>query len=297
MKILQKILSHGLLIASFVAAFFIYLYRVELFPQWFDKQAQSKATETAEVAEPASGPQPGTPVSTGEEPPSVAAGSGAAEDARAAPEVSAEPVAGREPPTAPEPLSAAAPVRDVEPAHSEPMTEAPATTEYPAEPVIPRADVAAAAQYRPLAPEELKKERYDPVAPVPASVVSAPHYRPLEAKTVATVPAKVSGESDFQSQLEGARQHYWRRDVGAAEKAYRQLTESYPQRAEVWGELGNLYYAQNKLMEATDAYYRAIELLIEQGDAGQARQMLGAMYQLNSDKANDLERRLRQVGG
>ncbi len=65
----------------------------------------------------------------------------------------------------------------------------------------------------------------------------------------------------------------------------------------MWGELGNLYYAQNKLMEATDAYYRAIELLIEQGDAGQARQMLGAMYQLDSDKANDLEMRLRQVGG
>ena len=44
MKIVQKIFSHGLLIAFFVAVFFIYLYRGELFPQWFDKQAQTEVT-------------------------------------------------------------------------------------------------------------------------------------------------------------------------------------------------------------------------------------------------------------
>ena len=35
MRLFQKILSHGLLIGFFGAVFFLYLYRVDLFPQWF----------------------------------------------------------------------------------------------------------------------------------------------------------------------------------------------------------------------------------------------------------------------
>ncbi len=109
---------------------------------------------------------------------------------------------------------------------------------------------------------------------------------------VADVPAV--DEAAFQSQLDQARQLYWRRDLRAAEQAYRRLTESYPQRAEVWGELGNLYYSQREMVQAADVYYRAIELLIEQGDTGRARQMLGAMHQLDSDKARKLEEQLSQ---
>ena len=43
MKLLQKILSHGLLIAFFVAVFFLYLYRVDLFPQWFGEDTPTLA--------------------------------------------------------------------------------------------------------------------------------------------------------------------------------------------------------------------------------------------------------------
>jgi hypothetical protein len=43
MKLIQKILSHGLLIAFFVGVFFLYLYRADLFPQWFGEEAQSVA--------------------------------------------------------------------------------------------------------------------------------------------------------------------------------------------------------------------------------------------------------------
>ena len=160
-------------------------------------------------------------------------------------------------------------------------------------------------QYRPLESGETTKETYNPVAEVTAGVVTAPEYRPLKAKkpapadvTLGTAgPAAVpAGEADFQSQLEQARQHYWRRDMRAAEQAYRRLTDSHPQRAEVWGELGNFYYSQKEMVQATDVYCRAIELLIEQGDAERTRQLLGAMYQLDAEKAKELEAQLRQGG-
>jgi cytochrome c-type biogenesis protein CcmH/NrfG len=105
-----------------------------------------------------------------------------------------------------------------------------------------------------------------------------------------------SADADFQSRLDQARQHYWRRDMPAAEQAYRRLTESHPERAELWGELGNVFFSQKEMVQATDAYYRAIELLIEQGDTARARQLLGAMHQLDAEKAKQLETRLRQAG-
>ena len=41
MKLIQKILSHGLLIAFVVGAFFAYTNRAELFPQWFGKKEKA----------------------------------------------------------------------------------------------------------------------------------------------------------------------------------------------------------------------------------------------------------------
>jgi len=235
MKIVQKLLSHGLLILFFVAVFFVYLYRGDLFPQWFDKQAQTEETPSAA-------------------------------------------------------------------AQTEAMTDVPAGGEQPVEPAVQTADAATDAHYRPVEPEEVAKETYNPVAEVPASVITAPEYRPLQTKKTeppAAISADtgVAGKSDVQSQLEQARQHYWGRDMPAAEQAYRRLTEAHPERADVWGELGNFFFSQREMVQATDAYYRAIELLIEQGDAERARQLLGTMHQLDAVKANELETRLGQAGG
>jgi len=328
MKIVQKILSHGLLIVFFVAVFFIYLYRGDLFPQWFDQQAQTEAIPSPSAA--AQSPL----VSADEQQPSQASGS--IDDSQAALLVPTEPVVEAvEEPVVSQPMSAADPAA----VQTEAMSDVPAGGEQTGEPAAQAAGAATAAQYRPVGPEEASKQTYNPVAEAPASVTTAPEYRPVgpeEASKqtynpVAEAPASVTtapeyrlletektsppgataatakpaavsadngvaSESDFQSQLEQARQHYWSRDIPAAEQAYRCLTESYPERAEVWGELGNLFYSQREMVQATDAYYRAIELLIEQGGAERARQLLGAMYQLDADKANELETRLIQVG-
>ena len=288
MKILQKILSHGLLIAFFIAVFFVYLYRGDLFPQWFGEQAQTAVTPSEPAVEQsaATSAQETVPVHV------EAAGTGG--ESQAVVHESTEPVAETvDQPTVAEPSSAAAPPA----APSEAGTDVPAAGVQHAEPAAPTADATAAAQYRPVEPEETARQSYKPVAEVPDSVTTAPEYRPLKAKQPSPpARAEVSADADFQSQLDQARQHYWRRDLPAAEQAYRRLTESHPEHAEVWGELGNLFFNQNEMVQATDAYYRAIELLIQQGDVEQARQLLGAMYQLDADKANELETRLRQAG-
>jgi len=261
MKIVQKILSHGLLIVFFVAVFFVYLYRGDLFPQWFDKQAQTEETPSAAAQSPV--------VGADESQPSQA--SRTDDNGQAAAHV----------PTAPAVES----------------VEQPIVTE----PVSDAAPAVADAQYRPVEPEEVAKETYNPVAEVPASVITAPEYRPLQTEkteppAAISVDAGSAGKSDFQSQLEQARQHYWGRDMPAAEQAYRRLTEAHPERAEGWGEFGNFFFSQREMVQATDAYYRAIELLIEQGDAERARQLLGTMYQLDAEKAKELETRLAQAG-
>jgi len=298
MKIVQKVFSHGLLIAFFVAVFFIYLYRGDLFPQWFDKQAQTEVTPAPSAAAQ-------SPVVSTEEP-QPAQASGTNDEGRTVALETTEPVVEAvEQPVVTESSSTTAPTGAA--AQTEAMTEVPAAVEQPAGQT---ADAATADQYRPVGPEEAVKETYNPVAEVPASVITAPEYRPLAAEKTApqdaaAEPAKAAAvsadagaadESDFQSQLEQARQHYWGHDMPTAEQAYRRLSESHPERAEVWGELGNLYFSQREMVQATDAYYRAIELLIEQGDAERARQLLGAMYQLDAEKAKDLETRLRQAG-
>jgi len=291
MKIVQKILSHGLLIVFFVAVFFVYLYRGDLFPQWFDKQAQTEETPSAAAQSPV--------VSADESQPSQA--SGTDDNGQAAALVPTAPaVESVEQPLVTEPVSDAAPAVAAAAAQTEAMTDVPAGGEQPVEPAIQTA--AADAQYRPVEPEEVAKETYNPVAEVPASVITAPEYRPLQAEKTdprAAISADigVAGKSDFQSQLEQARQHYWGGDMPAAEQAYRRLTETHPERADVWGELGNFFYSQREMVQATDAYYRAIGLLIEQGDAKRARQLLGTMYQLDAEKANELETRLGQAGG
>ena len=54
MKMLQKILSHGLLIAVIVAAFFMYTNRAELLPNWFgkDKTAQADQVDKRAAVQP-----------------------------------------------------------------------------------------------------------------------------------------------------------------------------------------------------------------------------------------------------
>jgi tetratricopeptide (TPR) repeat protein len=109
--------------------------------------------------------------------------------------------------------------------------------------------------------------------------------------------ASAKGDNAYIRQLEEARQLYWNNDLQAAAEAYSSLTAAYPQRADSWGELGNLYFNAGRWNDAADAYYRAIDLLIDQREPGRARHMLRVLHGLDAGKASELEQRLDRVGG
>ena len=171
MKVVQKILSHGLLIAFMVAAFFIVTNRAELFPQWFAKlQASSSKAFSEQPAAPAvppartvTRPLPEKTVIKREgaaiehaAPPGDESGSGET----ASPLVTAP---GAE--LHPDESTAPAPAAET----AAPAVEAPA----PAETLPPTAEPAGPAAATPTPAETLAPTAAEPAAPVTAAPVPA----------------------------------------------------------------------------------------------------------------------------
>jgi TolA-binding protein len=90
----------------------------------------------------------------------------------------------------------------------------------------------------------------------------------------------------------GARQAYWDGDMAEAERRYQELIIENPEKADAYGELGNLYYSQGAWVEAAKMYYQAAVLLIEQGEAERAGTLVGILTALNPNLAEDLQNEL-----
>lgn len=320
MKLVQKVLSHGLLIAFFVAVFFIYMNRMELFPQWFAKPApattehsrvevESPATVATQVPRPDEGgsmqdivpARPDTVVSESvDETPAAAPGDNQAQ-------AGAEAVQPDTEPQIPATSEGSEPV-------FRPVQEGAEVVQPATEPQIPATSGGSEPVFRPVQ----EKEAVEVAEPASgneaglqqADAVSAPMEEAVaatEEETVASTEQVATGQaaadqdtaaaSDFQERLELARAHFWQQDMRAALQEYQSLAESYPKRAEVWGELGNLYFNNRKISDAMNAYAHAAELLLEQGDAEGARELLNVMYRLDARSASQFEMRLRQAGG
>ena len=331
MRLLQKILSHGLLIGFFVAVFFLYLYRVDLFPQWFGGKAQTVATPSeTRTAKPSTGQAAAPPsVATQPLPPPAVAGAAAVPPAAELPSVAEAPPAAELPPVTeappaaelppvaaqpefppapvargPEPeapVSWAAPAGGLPPADYRPMpgeTSAPPAG-APATPVRPvvqpeRGQVATAPRYRP----ELQRGSYPASQQWATQQALQPRHRPMAGAAQPTAQAAAPTQSsDYEHRLAAARTHFWQRDIGAAMQAYESLTTAYPDSAEAWGESGNVSFKLGHWPQAAEAYYRAVSLLIERGEAERARHLLRVLHGLDADKAGELERRMRKPGG
>ena len=313
MKMLQKILSHGLLIAVIVAAFFIYTKRAELLPEWFGK---AETTQTARIDESA----PAQPVEPGVTTAATSAGgvTNLTADKAAAvsvePEVSAAGQAAIEPTAVsaaePEAVSTFRPLDSGQQDASATGIEAADTPEAVAAPV-----------YRPLPSEEVDKNVVaagqadagvsetpaEPVQPAEPSVDSkltdqepepVPSEQPAAPESSAVAAVNTSSDKPagktVQQQLEEARQLYWQKDVSAATEAYEALGRDYPRDADIWGEIGNFYYSIQQSQPAGIAYYRTVSLLIDKGDTQKARQLLGVLYELDANRGRELDARLQQ---
>lgn len=135
-------------------------------------------------------------------------------------------------------------------------------------------------QYRPEKPRRR-------AAPVPGRAPAWTGTSP------AAVPGATPGGSNYERLLAEARRHFWQQDLVGAVVAYEKLTRGYPDRADAWGEFGNVNFRLGNWSAAADAYYTAIGLLADQGEDARARQLLKVLYGLDAEKAGELEERLR----
>ncbi|MCO6411850.1 MAG: hypothetical protein J5I92_03815 [Thiogranum sp.] len=373
MKLVQKILSHGLLIAFFVAVFFLYLYRQSLFPQWFGTESQSVAQQTESTQQERATAEP-APATAMAEPPqaSASAATGQAVEAGAAdlPSLAgadtAAPADDSLPPMAGEAAPSQASPEDTRPAQPAVAPQAqgsgaddmPSPAEASVAAAYPDTDVSA--QYRPLeeaesdaamgtdatpaspqpeteaagisapaattqtTPADVSQPAQQPAYAAPAAEDASPQYRPLQqqpreppesyrapqaAQRSAAYPAVAAPQSthdtrnvaqaepEFRAGLAEAREIFWSGDLRGAEMRYRNLVESWPEQADGWGELGNLYLTMDQRAMAAEAYHKATGLLIDQGETLRAQHVLRMLHGLDPQKAGELEQRLRQSGG
>lgn len=105
-----------------------------------------------------------------------------------------------------------------------------------------------------------------------------------------------AGADPDQVSLNAARQAYWSGDIERARQEYTGLIERLPDNPDLYGELGNLHYAQGDWAAAAGAYYEAGTRLVKQGRLAQARHLLSVVRGLDKDKAAAFEAYLKEQG-
>jgi tetratricopeptide (TPR) repeat protein len=120
-------------------------------------------------------------------------------------------------------------------------------------------------------------------APVPQGIAAAGSVQKHELDEI------------VKNELIQAREAFWHRDLAKAETLYAELTAKQSDNPDIWGELGNVYLAQNKVKEAADAYYKAAEILIDEGRLRQVGQLMGVIQMAEPAKAQALDQKIRKL--
>lgn len=110
---------------------------------------------------------------------------------------------------------------------------------------------------------------------------------------VATLPP----EDEPDTSLATARAAFERGDLLGAIADYRDLLSEDPENSDILGELGNVYFASGRTIEAAEAYHAAALAMIEEDALGGARALLPAIRSLSPPLALDLEARLAAAAG
>ena len=89
-----------------------------------------------------------------------------------------------------------------------------------------------------------------------------------------------------------ARQSFWNGNTEQAEKFYLDLSKFEDADPDVYGELGNVYYAQGKWKQAGEAYYEAAVRLLDLKHKDQAGYLLRVIQGLDEESANKLRQKM-----
>jgi len=89
-----------------------------------------------------------------------------------------------------------------------------------------------------------------------------------------------------------ARKIYWTGDALGAEKLYLELAAADNDDPDIYGELGNVYYAQGKWQDAGKAYYEAAIRLLNSNKNNQLYYLLRVIQLLDSVSAEKLKQKM-----
>ncbi len=89
--------------------------------------------------------------------------------------------------------------------------------------------------------------------------------------------------------LQQARRAFWNGDYEAAEAAYMALISRYPDDADGFGELGNLYRKTGRNARSLDAYYEAGRRLKAVGEGEKLQQIIDLLVEAGDDRASLLK--------
>ncbi|CAA6813766.1 MAG: Unknown protein [uncultured Thiotrichaceae bacterium] len=93
--------------------------------------------------------------------------------------------------------------------------------------------------------------------------------------------------------LKAAREAFWQNKKDEAASIYKQLIEMQPDVLEHKGELGNVYWHQNKQKESAELYAKIAIPLINSGKSAQVENMLGFIGAFYPEKATEIHHYLR----
>ena len=119
--------------------------------------------------------------------------------------------------------------------------------------------VAPKVEFQPPAPEPASPRMiggslpiYGQQAPPPALPDRGMSFRPPDPGQFVELPPPTRAEL-----VQEARRAFWNGDFEGAEMAYRATLSAYPDDADAYGELGNLYQSMGRDPQAMDAYFEA----------------------------------------
>lgn len=123
--------------------------------------------------------------------------------------------------------------------------------------------------------------------------VDSYQFRPQESEPPAAPAAPAeAGDALYQAMMNQARSLVEKEDWVGAEAAYLRLTLEYADKAEPYGELGNLYLYRKEQAKAADAYWQAAQRLKGTGQSERLENLLEVLEQIAPEKAKGLREQL-----
>jgi tetratricopeptide (TPR) repeat protein len=104
----------------------------------------------------------------------------------------------------------------------------------------------------------------------------------------AATPSPAPVAPAYGDLVQQARRAFWNGDFEAAEHTYMDVVERYPDDADVYGELGNLYLAMGKNTLALDALFEAGVRLKALGEQQRALEVAEILTKKGDDRGRQL---------